>query len=198
MTREWIDIMKGEKIWVLNLQKGFIVLIFAFSCVTCYATETPAISLVQKTTENSKEICIDVQISDNSKACGGKIDISYDNSLLKPDKYEISDAFSSGMFLVNLNYDDNIIRLSWAGTEEVSDGGTMCTITFSLAEDKSFSTTVDISQCKLADVNSESISVDVQKCEITYTKKSSVSSHSRPSGTGSLSNKASISSSAAG
>ena len=168
---------------------SFIVLIFAFSCVICYATEAPTILLVRKETENVTEICIDVQLSENSKACGGKIDISYDKSLLKPEKYEIADSFSIGMFLVNLNYNDNTIRLSWAGTEEISVGGTMCTLTFSLVEDKSFSTIVDISQCKIADINSEPISVDVQKCEIAYTKKSAPSTPSRPSGIGSLSNK---------
>ena len=35
-------------------------LIFAFSCVTSYATEASTISLVQKESENVKEICVDV------------------------------------------------------------------------------------------------------------------------------------------
>ena len=161
---------------------SFIVLIFTFSCVVCYATETPTISLLEKKGV-SGEICIDIQISENSTACGGKMDISYDNSLLQPVRYEVADDFSNGMFLVNLNYDVNHIRLSWAGTDEITAGGTMCTVTFSIVDQKNFSTIVDISQCKMADVNSQPITVKTQKCEISYVKKTSSSSSSRSHGT---------------
>ena len=70
--------------------------------------------------ETTKEICIDVQISENSKTCGGKIDVSYDNTLLKPEKYEIEEPFSGGMFLVNLNYAEKISETDFADNRDIS------------------------------------------------------------------------------
>lgn len=154
-------------------------LIFVFSCITCCASEPATVFLVETAADSEREISINVEISENSRACGGKIDIAYDNTLLNPEEYLIDDSLSDGMFLINLNYDVDVIRISWAGTDELISGGTMCTITFSVIEDKTFSATIDISQCKLADVNSEPLAVAVKNCEIAYEKEST---SSRPNG----------------
>ena len=82
------------------MKKLFVVfLICKFVGATCFATETPTISLVQKETDTDGEICISVQISENSRVCGGKIDIFYNNALLEPKSYEIADEFSSGIHI---------------------------------------------------------------------------------------------------
>lgn len=147
-----------------------LILILIFSCVTCYATETPTISVIQTENAMSNEISVNINISKESGACGGKIDVSYDNELLSPKEYKVSEELSNSMCFVNLEYGADVIRISWAGTEAITMD-TICTLTFTVNSNTSFTSAIAIKQAKIADVNSETISVSTGKSEITYAKE---------------------------
>lgn len=156
-----------------------LILILIFSCITCYATETPTISVIQTENAMSNEISVNINISKESGACGGKIDVSYDNELLSPKEYKVSEELSNSMCFVNLEYGADVIRISWAGTEEITTDK-ICSLTFEVISDKGFSTELEIKQAKIADLNSETISVSTKNCEVSYENKSTVTTPTTP------------------
>lgn len=160
---------------------SFLLLILVFSCVTCCATETLTISVVQKETEVAKEICIDVEITEKSNACGGKVELLYDNGLITPESYQVGTILLNTTCMVNLNYEENAIRISWAGTEPLIDSGVLCNIKFSVLSDNDVASGILVKQAKIADENGESITVKTENCVIKYTKKETTST-SRPTG----------------
>ncbi len=154
---------------VLALALTMIMLFTSFP-VSAFAEETadmPMISVVQIENEADNEISVNVNISPNSGACGGRIDISYDNELLIPKNYKVGEGLSGAICFVNLEYESDIIRISWAGTEEIS-ADTICNLTFTVISAKSFISEIEIKQAKIADINLETISVYTEKGEITY------------------------------
>ena len=165
---------------------SFLLLIFVFSCVTCYATETPTISVVQEESDAEKEISVNIQITENSMACGGKIDLLYDNMLITPESYQVGSLVSNSTCMVNLNYEENVIRISWAGTEELVDAGVLCNIRFSVATNEDMTSEIQVKQAKIADMNGEPISVKTENCTINYTKKESTSTLRPTGGSGGL------------
>ena len=160
---------------------SFILLIFVFSCVTSYATETPTISIVQEESDVEKEISVNIQITEGSKTCGGKIVLLYDDMLITPESYQVESLVSNSTCMVNLNYEENVIRISWAGIEELVDAGVLCNIRFSVANNEDMTSEIQVRQAKIADMNGEPISVKTENCTIKYTKKENEST-SRPTG----------------
>lgn len=159
----------------------FFLMLF-MGCITCYSANAATIFVTDEDAQGEKEISVNVQITGNSNACGGKVDLSYDEKLLKAESYQVGDLLLNSACMVNLNYTENVIRISWAGTEELTDSGVLCNIRFSVLANESFSSAVQIKQAKIADVNGEPIEVETGDCSIEYTKKSASSSR----GSGSL------------
>ena len=74
-----------------------------------------------------------VNISENSKAFGGRFDLVYDNTKLQIVSNEAGTIFSDATPITNPNY-TNKIRLTWAGTSEMIEGGALLTVTFKVLE----------------------------------------------------------------
>lgn len=155
-----------------------LVGIAVLSCVVCSAVEIPVVSLVQDATSITEKIDVNVLISENSNAYGGKIDIFYDNTLLRPEGYEISEILEGGMCLVNLNYGDSLIRISWAGTDALTEGGKIMKLTFVPLVKQSFETQIVIDEIKIADADGNKLSVTTNNGKIVCEP------NSRPSGRG--------------
>ncbi len=174
-----------------------LILILTVASTVCLASDSVTVSLIQAEVQTD-DICIDVHISQDSKACGGNFYISYDNGVLKPVKYEVNNEFTGGMVAVNLNYDDDTLKLSWAGIQEVSSEGSICKVFFSPVSDKSFSTSLDITKCKLIGLDDKEIPVEVKGAEITKTTKTGTSSSGSGSTSGKVSSNTSGNSSSSG
>ena len=155
-----------------------ILLLFSTSA---YADGIPTVFMENSVDTADKTIAVNIGISEQSAVCGGKMDIIYDNSLIKPTSYTISENMSDFTALVNLDYTDNSIRFSFAGTEEMKASGAIIQILFDIIKDVDFETEIKIANLKLADADSNKIESVCENATVSYkqeTKQTTVRRHS--------------------
>ncbi len=103
------------------------------------------------------EIDVNITISENSLACGGRVDFVYDNT-----KFEVVSAHAGAVLsgatpFINTAYGVNKIRMSWAGTEAITQSGTILTIKFRVLSSVASTSEFTLESCKLTDNNDISI-----------------------------------------
>ena len=156
----------------------FISLLFSISA---YADGIPAVYVENSVGTSEKTVAVNIGISEPTAVCGGKLDLIYDNSLIAPKSYTLSESMNDFTAFVNLSYTDNTIRISFAGTEEMKAGGAIIQIVFDIAEDADFETEIKIDNLKLADADSNIIEAVCENATVSYkreTKQTSVRRHS--------------------
>ena len=159
-----------------------LYVIMLITCSSAAANEYASISAVQASTDNSGNPVALISISDNSNSCGGSFNLIYDNTKLKIMSYKTSELLSSYSCFVNLEYGNNTARFSWAGTEELTNGGELFAESFEPVEDGSFETEIVIDAPKLADGDGNRIAVAGGNGKLSY-KAESTSSRGHFSGT---------------
>ena len=92
-----------------------------------FSVECPEEALIGST------IDVKVNITEKSGAFGGRFDLVYDNTKLQIVSNEPGSIFPDATPITNPNY-TNKIRLTWAGTSEMLEGGTLLTVTFKVLE----------------------------------------------------------------
>lgn len=98
-------------------------------------------------------IDVNVNISENTLACGGRFNLVYDNAKLEIISTQTGSILSNATPFVNANYANNKIRMSWAGTTALTDGGNLLTVTFKVLDNVSSSAAFTLESCKMTDNN---------------------------------------------
>lgn len=171
--------------------KKILILLSVFMLFTCSSTkadEQAAVSVKQGESDTSGNITVSISISDNSNLCGGSFNLVYDRTKLKAVSYEQSELLSQYSCFVNLEYENNIVRFSWAGTEELISGGEMFKISFSPFASGNFETDITIDKLKLADGDGNKINASAETGKVTYTASTPASRGYKSSGNTSLPN----------
>lgn len=102
-------------------------------------------------------IDVNVNISENTLACGGRFNLVYDNTKLEIISTQTGSVLSNATPFVNPNYANNKIRMSWAGTTALTDGGNLLTVTFKVLDNVSGSAAFTLESCKMTDNNDATI-----------------------------------------
>ena len=110
----------------------FTALLFSLILVICgtfssAAGESGAVVSANSPTANvGDEVTVDISITDNPGVCSANLVIEYDNTILKPVRYE------DGSFAMtsNLNFSANSAKLSYAGAKDNTADGIMFSIVF--------------------------------------------------------------------
>lgn len=102
-------------------------------------------------------IDVNINISENSLACGGRFNLEYDNEKFEVVSAQGEDILSETTPLINLHYSDNTVRASWAGATALTDGGCLLTITFRVFESASGCAEFILNNCKMTDSNDVAI-----------------------------------------
>lgn len=99
------------------------------------AKELPTLSVeCPEETLIGSTIDVKINISKNSRAFGGRFDLVYDNTRLEFVSDEVGAVFGNSVPFTNSGIAENKIRLNWAGTSEMLEGGTMLTVRFKVLE----------------------------------------------------------------
>ena len=77
---------------------------------------------------------VKVNLSENSHACGGKFDLVYDNNMLEFVSAKQGALLSEATCFINSDIAPNKIRVSWAGTSKLLEGGPVLVVTFKALE----------------------------------------------------------------
>ena len=142
---------------------------------TVFADDIPTVYITDSQNSGTSDITVSISVTENTPFCGGSMNLVYDNTLMKAKSYEISELLTGYIANVNLNYADNTIRFSWAGTEAITAGGGLFTIVFEPVSSDSFETDIMIDKLKLADENGKKIEAVSEDGHIKYEKETSAS-----------------------
>lgn len=118
----------------------------------------PYINIATNINDNNT-LTATVNITDNSGSAGGSLNLIYDNSVL-----EVIDV-TKGSYIkyanpyIKKDYNDNTIRVVWAGAEELPGGGEILTTTFKLLSTAKAQTLLSIEKAKLSDADANKLTV---------------------------------------
>lgn len=79
-------------------------------------------------------VSVDVSLNEVNGIAGGGFNIRYDNTLLELQSVEQGDVMAGRVCIINEHYSENLIRVSFAGTEALSSAGTLVTLTFRITD----------------------------------------------------------------
>lgn len=144
-----------------------IIMLMLF-LISAHAEGERVVYIENSTDASAKTVTINIGISEQSAVCGGKFDVVYDNTLLTPKSYLVAESVEDYTAIVNLNYADNAIRFSFAGTEEMKESGTIIQIVFDIIKDADFETEIKIDNLKLADTDANKIEAISENATVNY------------------------------
>ena len=136
-----------------------------------FADDIQSVYISDSQSSGTSDITVHISLTENTSVSGGSMNLVYDNTLMKAKSYEISELLTGYMANVNLNYADNTVRFSWAGTEAITAGGELFTIVFEPVSSDSFETDITIDKLKLADENGKKIEAVSEDGHIKYENK---------------------------
>lgn len=102
-------------------------------------------------------VTIAVQLAKNSGVCGGNFTLKYDNSKMTLKSAVIGEVINDRSAYVNPDYADNKIRVSFAGTEPITDAGDVVILTFTLSDDSEGVNSLTLSDARVYDANGEAV-----------------------------------------
>ncbi len=97
-------------------------------------------------------IDVTVNISDNTLACGGRFDLVYDNTRLEVVSAQTGSLLTGTTAFVNPNYASDTVRLSWASSSALADGGVLVTVTFKVLDNPG-EALITLNKAKMTDEN---------------------------------------------
>ena len=111
---------------------------------------------------------------------GGEFEMHYNSMMLKAasvkSEYKIGDV--AVQVSANTDLADDIVKISWAAAEEISEGGDLCNIIFSVSEKAAGSTAVTLENAKFYDKNGKIIdgvtSDGTVNAVVNYNRKASL------------------------
>jgi len=133
-------------------------------------TNIPTLSL-QGTKTEQNTIELSVAISGNSWICGCSFNLIYDNSKLKYSQHTVEDLISNTANFVNDKYEENAIRVNWAGINELEQGGTVLKFTFDVLETASGNAEFKIDKLKMANAQGETIESTFSNVVVTISEE---------------------------
>ena len=109
--------------------------------------------LTIETVKYENEGSLAVTINENSLLCGGGIEIKYDDTLVDITGASAGNVLNGKSPVINTEYGDNVIKLSWASALPMSEGGELLKINFTIKEEVSGFASFEIFNQKLYDEN---------------------------------------------
>lgn len=166
------------------MKKFIMCLLFSFMILT--TTNVMASDLLAETTVDNDLVTVNVCIKDISGVCTGGFNLIYDSSALEVTEVKAGELLSGAMVVINPEYGENSIRVTWACLDEISSEGSLITAIFNILK-KTDKTEFAFEKVKFTDFNGEVIDIDnIKNAEVKFenTNKnvgSSGSSHRKPS-----------------
>lgn len=140
------------------MMKKFIMCML-FSVMMLTTTNVMASDLSAETTVNNDLVTVDVRINEVSSVCTGGFNLIYDNSVLEVTDVKAGELLSGAMVVINPEYAENSIRVTWAGLDEISSEGSLLTATFNTLKETEKMEFV-FEKVKFTDFNGEVIGID--------------------------------------
>lgn len=109
-------------------------LIMLGSVPVASATEGSKLSIGTVGARRGESVTVAVSLNEVNGIAGGGFNICYDNTLLALESVEKGPLLSGCMCIINENYAENLIRVSFADTKELSTAGTLITMTFRISD----------------------------------------------------------------
>ncbi len=98
-----------------------------------------------------------INISENTKACGGRFDLIFDSSKLEIVSTEVGNILSDSTAYINERYLENAIRMNFVSIEPLTKSGCLLTVKFKASNNASGLALFDLQNCKITDNNDISI-----------------------------------------
>ncbi len=109
-----------------------------------------------------ENVTVSIDVSENSNMYGGNATIEYDTTAFELVNSEIGDLIKNSSPILNTAYQGNKIRVVWAGTSPITNGGTLCELTFKAKGNASYGgNAISITASNLYDENSERINYNI-------------------------------------
>lgn len=109
-----------------------------------------------------ENVTVSINVSENSNMYGGNATIEYDTTAFELVNSEIGDLIKNSSPILNTAYQGNKIRVVWAGTSQITNGGTLCELTFKAKSNASYGgNAISITASNLYDENSERINYNI-------------------------------------
>lgn len=167
------------------VKKFIMCMLFSFMMIII-TTNVMASDLLAETSVDSDLVTVNVCIKDVSDVCTGGFNLIYDNSALEVTEAKAGELLSGTMVVINPEYAENAIRVTWAGLDEISSEGSLLVATFKTLKEID-KTEFAFEKVKFTDFNGEVIDIDnIMNAEVKFenTNKnvgSSGSSNRKPS-----------------
>lgn len=101
---------------------------------------------------------ISVSIDKNSMVCGGSVEISYDNTAVEITDVVAGEALSGKAPAINKDYEQNVIKLSWASALPMTASGDILKISFKVKDAAKNFSKFEIKNINLYDADMVSVS----------------------------------------
>lgn len=118
---------------------------------------TAKLSVQKVTGYTCGDVTVAVQLAKNSGVCGGNFTLKYDNSKMTLKSAVIGEVVNDRSAYINPDYADNKIRVSFAGTEPITDAGDVVVLTFTLSDDSEGVNSLTLSDARVYDANGEAV-----------------------------------------
>lgn len=118
---------------------------------------TAKLSVQKVTGYTCGNVTVAVQLAKNSGVCGGNFTLKYDNSKMILKSAVIGEVVNDRSAYINPDYADNKIRVSFAGTEPITDAGDVVILTFTLSDDSEGVNSLTLSDARVYDANGEAV-----------------------------------------
>lgn len=139
------------------MKKFIMCLLFSFMIIT--TTNVMASDLLAETTVDNDLVMVNVCIKDVSDVCTGGFNLIYDNSALEVTEVKAGELLSGTMVVINPEYDEDSIRVTWAGLDEISSEGSLLVATFKTLKETEKMEFV-FEKVKFTDFNGEVVGID--------------------------------------
>lgn len=154
---------------------SILTLILMLFSTTAFADELPTIFIADTEITGENSITVSISASEDAGFYGGSMNLIYDKTLLTPKSFNTGELLNGFMANAKLNYADNTIRLSWAGVDKITSGGTLFDVTFEVIKAESFETDLIIDELKLGYEDGKKNGITSRNGHIKYVKEASSS-----------------------
>lgn len=129
-----------------------------------YANVT--VSADKQTAYYSDEIIISFDLTNTKNIYDGNFNILYDNKVLEAVDYTVGKTLEKCNTAVNTSYESDKIRVTFAGTEELSTGN-LLKVTFKLITDKVSNTTISIDSINMYTVSGSAVTTETNSATLS-------------------------------
>lgn len=149
------------------VKKFIMCMLFSFMMIII-TTNVMASDLLAETSVDSDLVTVNVCIKDVSGVCTGGFNLIYDNSALEVTEVKAGELLSGTMVVINPEYAENAIRVTWAGLDEISSEGSLLVATFKTLKETD-KTEFAFEKVKFTDFNGEVIGMDnIMNAEVKF------------------------------